>query len=78
MASVIAIWCPTRQCEVSTGLVVNEPEFDRLRVQASDFTCIACGRTHTLRNAYLRALNHFDRKSSSPQPRAVRRRPDAH
>jgi hypothetical protein len=54
MASVLTVWCTTRQCEVVTGIWIDADTLGNLAAQIENVRCSLCGREHSTKNAYLR------------------------
>src|SRR5262245_18561249 len=54
MASVLTIWCTTRQCEVVTDLWLDADALIDLAQQSDSIRCTVCGRPHSLKEAYLK------------------------
>jgi Zn-finger nucleic acid-binding protein len=79
MASVLTIWCTTRQCEVTTGIWIDAEALEHLARQTGSIRCIVCGQEHSIKTAYLKpATAHSDPVASTHSPHLQRRRPDAH
>jgi hypothetical protein len=63
MASVLTLWCTTRQCEVTTDIWLDAEALLDLALQSDSIRCTVCGRPHSLKEAYL--------KPAAPQARPV-------
>jgi hypothetical protein len=79
MASVLTLWCTTRQCEVTTDLWLDAEALIDLAQQTDRLRCAVCGREHSIKNAYLKPLPlHGKRMGPSRAPPLPQRRADAH
>jgi hypothetical protein len=63
MASVLTLWCTTRQCEVTTDIWLDSEALIDLAQQSDSIRCTVCGRPHSLKEAYLKPV--------APQARPV-------
>jgi hypothetical protein len=69
MASVLTIWCTTRQCEVTTGIWIDAEALEHLARQTGSIRCIVCGQEHSIKTAYLKpATAHSDPVASNALP----------
>jgi hypothetical protein len=77
MATVLTIWCTTRQCEVSTGIWMDAETLEHLARQTGTIKCI-CGQQHSIKTAYLKPETDSDSIPSTLAAQRQRRRPDVH
>lgn len=77
MASLLTLWCTTRQCEVVTGIWIDAAALVDLALQTDSLTCTVCGRPHALKDAYLKPGPATPMAVADAVPRS-QRRADAH
>jgi hypothetical protein len=77
MASLLTLWCTTRQCEVATGIWIDAEALVDLALQTDNLTCTVCGRPHALKDAYLKPAPATPMPAARARHRA-HRRADAH
>jgi len=79
MASVLTIWCTTRQCEVTTDIWLDAEALIDLAQQSDSIRCTVCGRPHALKDAYLKPASPQARRIASTLPAHLnQRRANAH
>ncbi len=79
MATVLTIWCTTRQCEVSTGIWIDAEALEDLARQTGTVRCNVCGQEHSIKTAYVKAAAAYSNAVASRlSTRHQRRRPDVH
>ena len=79
MACVLTLWCSTRQCEVTTGIVLDAEALIDLAQHTERLTCAVCGREHSIKHAYLKPLPpDAQRLARTLPPQLAQRRADAH
>ena len=78
MASVLTIWCTTRQCEVVTGIRLDAEALIDLAQQTDRLRCIVCGREHSLKHAYLKPAPPTADSITATLASLTQRRADAH
>ena len=78
MASVLTIWCTTRQCEVTTGIWIDAEALEHLARQTGTIKCIVCGQQHSIKTAYLKPETDSDSIPLTLAAQRQRRRPDVH
>jgi hypothetical protein len=79
MASVLTIWCTTRQCEVTTDIWLDAEALIDLALQSDSIRCTVCGRPHLLKEAYLKPMGPQARPiASTLAARLQQRRANAH
>ena len=78
MASVLTIWCTTRQCEVVTGIRIDAEALIDLAQQTDRLRCIVCGREHSLKHAYLKPAPPTADSIVATLASLTQRRADAH
>ena len=79
MASVLTIWCTTRQCEVTTDIWLDADALIDLAQQSDSIRCTVCGRPHSLKEAYLKPASPRARPIASTLPAHLnQRRANAH
>jgi len=77
MASLLTLWCTTRQCEVTTGIWIDAEALVDLALQTDSLTCTVCGRPHALKDAYLKPAPATPMATARAVHRSYRRA-DAH
>ena len=79
MARVLTLWCTTRQCEVTTGIVLEAEALIDLALHTERLKCAVCGREHSIKHAYLKPLPLDAQRLATPlAPQLAQRRADAH
>ena len=79
MACVLTLWCTTRQCEVTTGIVLEVEALIDLAQHTERLKCAVCGRQHSIKHAYLKPLPlEAERRATPLAPQLAQRRADAH
>lgn len=78
MASVLILWCTTRQCEVATGLRIDAEALIDLAQQTARLRCSVCGREHSIKHAYLKPVPPSAKPTASRLTHLPQRRADAH
>ena len=79
MATVLTIWCTTRQCEVSTGIRIDAEALKDLARKTGTVRCDVCGQEHSIKTAYVKAAEaDLNSVASTLSTYFQRRRPDVH
>jgi endogenous inhibitor of DNA gyrase (YacG/DUF329 family) len=69
---VITVQCPRTGKQVSTGIVIDRPQFDRMREKRFTMTCWLCGGEHVWSKRWATFVEDFREEDHDRQPGAAR------